>query len=214
MSDLAEKLKIPRTSALVIANKLKKVGLIDCYEKRSHRYWVAASPEKILKKLKDEAFILAGVLPELKSIQRNSVANKPTMRTYAGSKEMHLIFEDILTTKNNFKCIVDWDNLISTFSAGYINDFIETQTQHFLKMDLICFKNEATLLLKANDNKQLRETKFFQKETVLNTATFIYGNKVCIISLNEAFPTGFLIEDPHVSHTMNLFFEQTWQGNS
>ena len=213
LADLAIKLKIPRTSALVVAERLHRGGLMTYYDKRCHRYWVAESPEKLLKKLKEDEMTLMGVLPELKSMQRTPGGEKPTVKTYMGAREIHLMFEDILITKNNFCATVAWHDLIDTFGADYVNYFIENQIKHFLKMRLICSKNESSQKLKELDSKQMRDTRFFSTPTTLNTATFIYGNKVAIISLNPTFPTGFLIEDRDVANTMRVFFEEIWEYN-
>jgi sugar-specific transcriptional regulator TrmB len=211
IADLAAKLKVPRTSAIMLAEKLHKDGLMNYYNKRSHRYWVAESPDKLLNKLKSEEETLISMLPALKLMQKNC-DTKPTVKTYTGSKEIYILLEDIIITKNNFLSIVAWNDFLATFGNGYIEDFLERQAKHFLHMRLICHKKESTLHLKEDDHKQLRETRFFSEQTPLNSATFIYGNKVAIISLNPTFPTGFLIEDADVARTMTIFFEQIWKN--
>lgn len=213
VADLAVKLKLPRTSVIVIAEKLHKDGLMNYYDKRSHRYWVAENPEKLLNKLKAEEVTFESILPRLKSMQKNCYV-KPSVKTYIGPKEIHLILEDIIITQNNFQGIIAWNDLVATFGNGYIEDFIERQVKHFLKMRLICPKNDSTRRLKETDSKQCRDTRFFSQHLPLNTATFMYGNKVAIVSLNPTFPTGFLIEDADVARTMNIFFEELWRTNN
>ena len=105
--------------------------------------------------------------------------------------------------------MVAWNDMVAAFGKDHVDDFIEKQSKSFLKMQLICPRNESTTQLKENDRKQFRETRFFREGMSLDTATFIYGNKVGIISLNSAFPTGFLIEDSHISHAMDVFLKNS-----
>jgi sugar-specific transcriptional regulator TrmB len=213
ISELAQKLKIPRTSAILVAEKLQKDGLMNYYVKRLNKYWVAENPDKLLLKLKDLEIALKVVLPELKSMELKTALGKPTVKVYVGAKELQLIFADIILTKHNFKAIISWDDLVRILGEEYVSNFINTHTKNFLRFRLLTVKNNATQELKLSDNKQLRDTRFLSKNVDgLNTATFIYGNKIAIISLNETLSTGFLIEDIDVFNTMNLFFEELWSN--
>ena len=214
VSDLAEKLKIPRTSAIVIAEKLHKEGLLNYYVKCFNKYWVAENPDNLLLKLKENETTLQAVLPKLKALQSNVSSGKPTARTYVGAKELKFIFEDIILAKKNFRAIIAWNDLNMLFGARYISDFIERYVGHFLRFQLLAPESPQTRSLKESDAKESRETRLLPKHTIsLNTATFMYGNKIALVSLNETLPTGFLIEDSDLSHTMGLFFEELWSHN-
>ena len=91
ISELSEKLKIPRTSALMIAEKLQKDGLLNYYVKRLNKYWVAENPDKLLLKLKELEISLQKVLPALKSMELKTALGKPTVKVYVGAKEIQLI---------------------------------------------------------------------------------------------------------------------------
>ncbi len=213
ISDLAEKLKMPRTSALMIAEKLQKDGLLSYYVKRLNKYWVAENPDKLLLKLNELETSLKEVLPALKAMEMKTVTGKPTVKVYTGAKEIQLIFADIILTKHNFLAIVAWNDLIKILGATFIANFIDTQVSHFLKLRLLVPPSGAGQGLKGCDGRENRETRFFSEHTKsLNTATFIYGNKIAIISLNETLSAGFLIEDADVSATMTVFFEELWTG--
>ena len=211
ISDLAEKLKIPRTSALMIAEKLQKDGLLNYYVKRLNKYWVAEKPDKLLLKLKERETALLSVMPALRLMELKTVLNRPTVKVYVGADEIKLIFADILLTKNNFRAIVAWDDLTKILGERYLTDFTNTQVNHFLKLRLLTPVGETGSALKARDNRENRETRFLSKHTKsLNSATFMYGNKMAIISLNDTLATGFLIEDIDVHNTITVFFEELW----
>ena len=215
ISDLAQKLKIPRTSALMIAEKLQKDGLLSYYVKRLNKYWVAEKPDNLLLKLNEIESMLKSVLPELNAIRLKTAIGKPTVKVYVGAKEIELIFADILLTRNNFRAIVSWSDLSRILGDVYVSGFITAQTSNFLKLRLLTPQSDATISLKERDRKESRDTRFLSKHTSgLNTATFMYGNKIAIISLNETLSTGFLIEDIDVHNTMTVFFEELWSNQS
>ena len=215
ISELSEKLKIPRTSALMIAEKLQKDGLLNYYVKRLNKYWVAENPDKLLLKLKELEISLQKVLPALKSMELKTALGKPTVKVYVGAKEIQLIFDDIILTKNNFRAIIAWEDLQKILGVKYLNEFIYTRVNHFLKLRLLTPFNESTQALKDRDSKEYRDTRFLSKNvSSLNTATFIYGNKIAIISLNENLSTGFLIEDVDVHNTIGILFEELWSANN
>jgi sugar-specific transcriptional regulator TrmB len=211
VSDLATKLKIPRTSANVIIEKLHKAGLLNYYTKRFHKYWVAENPEKLLVKLRADASTLEAAMPALKALQPNVVLGKPVGKTYVGEREIRLILDDIILSKKNFQAIIAWNDWLKLFGSEKAADFIELHRSHFLRMRLLVPESSTTRALKECDTGELRETRFLSKcTTSLNTATLIYANKIAIISLNETLPTGFLIEDTDVHNTMEIFFEELW----
>jgi len=137
ISELAFKLKIPRTSAIVIAEKLQKDGLLSYYVKRLSKYWVAEKPDNLLRKLNETELMLKTVLPELNVLRLKTVAGQPTVKVYVGTKEIQLIFSDILMTRKNFRAIVAWDDLIHIMGREYLTNFIEAHTGQFLKLQLL-----------------------------------------------------------------------------
>lgn len=211
ISDLAQKLKIPRTSALMIAEKLQKDGLLNYYVKRLNKYWVAEKPDMLLLKLKALEVNLLSVMPALKLLELKISLHKPTVKVYVGAEEIKLILADIILTKNNFQAIVAWDSLSTIVGEKYLSDFVDMQVSNFLKLQLLTPFSDLGKALKSRDNKENRSTRFLpQYGEPLNSATFIYGNKIAIISLNDTLATGFLIEDIHVHNTMVSFFEGLW----
>lgn len=213
ISDLAQKLKIPRTSALMIAEKLQKDGLLSYYVKRLSKFWVAENPDKLLLKLSELEETLRSALPELKALEKRVAVGKPTIKVYVGAQEIRLIFADILLTKNNFRAIVAWGELNKVLGAKFVADFTKNRVEHFLKLRLLTPFSATTQKLKDLDLNELRDTRFLSKHTnSLNTAMYMYGNKIAIISLNQTLSTGFLIEDIDVHNTINVLFEELWNA--
>lgn len=72
ISDIAAKLKIPRSSAQVIVDKLHKEGLMNFFVMKRYKYWVAENPEKLLNDLHKREEMVREALPELVAIKRSA----------------------------------------------------------------------------------------------------------------------------------------------
>src|SRR3989338_9953380 len=70
ISDIAEQVKLPRTSVQVIVDKLHKEGLMNFYVMRRYKYWVAENPERLLTNLKKREEIMREAMPELVAIKK------------------------------------------------------------------------------------------------------------------------------------------------
>lgn len=72
VSDIAAKLKIPRSSAQAILDKLYKEGVVNFYVMKRYKYWVAENPEKLLNSLHKREEVMRDALPELMAIKQSS----------------------------------------------------------------------------------------------------------------------------------------------
>lgn len=213
VSDLAHKTEMPRTSVQEVLINMQKKGMVSSYSKQTHKYWVAANPEKLLTSLQENEEVLKSLIPDLQTLRPQNFA-KPQVKVYSGVKEIKVIMDDIIETKHHILALISWDDWIGFFGQEYISDFIERRYRHFLKIKIITPRTALSQKLKMNDEKQLRLTRFLPEKIDLKRITnFIYGNKIAIISLNKQEPTGILIEDADVSYGNTLYFENLWQNS-
>lgn len=70
ISDIAAKLKIPRTSAQAIVDKLYKDGLMNFYVQRRYKYWVAEKPERLLANLQKREEAIRAAMPRLDAMRK------------------------------------------------------------------------------------------------------------------------------------------------
>ena len=213
ISDISAKIKMPRTSAQIIINKLHKDGLMNFYIKRRYRYWTAENPEKLLIRLREKEAALRAVMPELAALRRNT-GEKPRIKVFTGADEIKLILEDIVAAKHHILGIVAWDKWIELFGRDYLDDFIESRRKHFLKIRLLAPKTPLSIRLREKDAKELRETRFWPEDIHIENSNFIYANKIAIISLSKKQPTGVIIEDADVQSMMSVFFELLWNQSA
>lgn len=92
ISDIAEKVKLPRTSVQVIVDKLHKGGLMNFYVMRRYKYWVAEDPGRLLHNLKQKQTLVEEALPRLSALKQNG-KNK-SFRKNSHSVELFRILAD------------------------------------------------------------------------------------------------------------------------
>lgn len=210
ISDIAAKVRLPRSSAQVVVDKLHKDGLMNFYVQRRYKYWVAENPERLLARLREREDDIRAVLPALAGMRRTH-DEKPSVRVFLGVDQIRLIYDDMLATKQQILGIVPWDDWVRLLGHGFMEDFIERRVRQFLHIRLITPKVAVTAGLKARDARELRETRYAPKDANIHTTTFIYGTKVAMVSLNKKLPTAIVIDDADIRATFAMFFEQLWE---
>ena len=209
VTDVAAKTKMPRSSTQVILETLHKDGLVNFYERRRYKYWLAENPSKLLARLESRKNTIQAVLPQLEAL-RHGESGTPRVKVFTGVDEIRLIYEDMLETKQHIQGVIPWEDWILLLGRGFMEDFIERRIRHYLRMRLLIPKSPVAISLHARDSKELRETRFLPEHMHVNTTTLLYGPKVAIVSLNKKLPTAVLIEDHDVSATVNAFFDNLW----
>lgn len=209
ITDLAEKVGMPRTSVQTIIADMHKRGLMNYYQKKRRRYWVAENPEKLLITLKEREAALKSIMPELQS-KRFGQGGRPIVRIYHGKDEIKLIMDDMVDSKRHINAIVSWDDWREYFGNDYVSDLIERRYKHFLRIRLLTPPTQSAKELKRRDAQEMRQTRFLPKHMSINNSNFMYGNTLAVISLNKRQPVGIIMEDPDIAHTANVLFECAW----
>jgi PAS domain S-box-containing protein len=70
ISDIAKKVRMPRTSVQAIMNRLHSDGLVNFYVMRRYKYWVAENPKYILFNLQKKEGVLSEAIPALSEIRK------------------------------------------------------------------------------------------------------------------------------------------------
>lgn len=214
VSEVALKVKMPRSTAQTALDQLHKDGLINFYVRKRYKYWVAEIPEKLIAMVKEKEETLVSSLKNLILHQRGK-NGKPTVKVFTGADEIRLIHNIMVAAKHHISAIIPWESWTALLGREYLNDFIALRVRHFLTIRVLTPETLETRKLKNNDKKELRQIAFLPSHVKIEDALFIFGDSVAIISLNESQPTGVIIDDPATARMMKIFFEDFWrQGNA
>jgi len=135
-TEIAEKAKLPRTTANLAIKSLHEKGLMNAFLKGRRKIWAAENPERLLISLHENEAALKTILPELQSL-RHETGVRPTVRAYGGVEEIKQIMADVLDTKHHISAIVNWDEWIKLLGKEWVDDFIENRQRHFLKIRIL-----------------------------------------------------------------------------
>jgi sugar-specific transcriptional regulator TrmB len=214
ITDLAEKLNLPRTSVQVFVNKLHADGVMNFYKSKRRTYWSAEKPDIFFKILKEKEIALETIFSKLDKLKPAESEVKPSIKVFCGIEEIKLIYDDMLTTKHDISAIIPWERWNSLLGNQFIKDFVELRVNHFLKIRILTHKTPETVALKERDSKEMRMTNFMPNHIDIRDTILIYENKIAIISLNKKFPTGVVIGDTTTGYTMRAIFEDMWDKYS
>jgi hypothetical protein len=148
--------------------------------------------------LKEREALVKKILPELNSLSE-SVGKRPNVEVYIGQEGLKTIFENILNESKSFLCIASKIHLVKLFKY-YFPHFVKRRIKKRIKVKIIC---ESQPIDKKASYKLLKQK--------IKTATWIYNNKIAMISL-EKEPIGILINEKNFYETHKMMFDLLWDN--
>ena len=76
ITDIAAKVKMPRSTVQMIVDRLHEDGLMNFYVMRRYKYWVAERPDRLLENLKKRQEVIEEAMPKLDAVRREGKKNK------------------------------------------------------------------------------------------------------------------------------------------
>lgn len=208
-SDIAARVRLPRTSVQLMVDRLHKDGLMNFYVKRRYKYWIAEHPEKLITESHEREAALRAVMPEL-SAMLGGGGGRPMVKTFVGSEQLRRVHEDILAAGHSLCAILAWDEWSAIMGREYVADFATRRIGLHIRAQILAPKTEATLRLKGCEARELCQVRLLPAGFLIADAIFIYADKVAIVCLNELRPTAVLIDDPGINATMAAIFHRFW----
>lgn len=211
---LAQTAKVNRGTTYDILKNLISQGLVSYYNKKSHQYFAAEPPEKLVLALEQKQRDLVAVkekirqnLPELQFLFGQK-GGKPLMKLYEGTKGIKQILEDVLDT-----VVKSEDKIYYVYSSANVRqnvyqsmpDFSDKRIKKKIKVKTIALGPGGQLV-------GLDERKWLSTEASASaTYELIYSGKVVHISLdNSENPVGVMIENSAIFDTQRMIFEFNW----
>jgi len=215
-SNIARKAGINRATCYHTLNNLKKKGFINSFNK-GKILWFNAEPPQVIANIQEEKFTKAKeLIPQLLSIA-NTSALKPKIRFYEGIEGVKIIFEDILTTKDELLGYTNIKTLGALFK-DYFKNYCQQKIEKGIKTRNISPATEnATDIINQfyppNYDKNLVEILLVNNEEFyFENDISIYENKVAVVSLNPDEVMGLIIESPTLAKSMRSIFNLAWLG--
>lgn len=207
VQDIAKKAGIYRTYTYELLRSLKEKGVVSYIIKSGKQYFEVANPEKLLDILKEREEKLKVVLPELRKVYKSAV-KRPNIEVYEGKEGLKTIFNDMVKEKKEILNMASGKDLFSILKFEY-PFYIKKRIQNKISTRVITEKGELNYQYKKTGTNDFRKMRFLPNDKSFTNATFVYGDKVAIMSIKKEL-IGVLIADEEIAKNHRLAFEILW----
>lgn len=191
ISDIAAKVKLPRTSTQLLMDKLHKDGLVNFYVQRRYKYWVAEKPERLLQIIQKREEDMREALPALTALKRAGMKKRGH-----GDPDSGLgLFRMFADTSNqpmliaNGEVEIEYVNTAWEKQFGYLLEEVQGQNPRILQSG----QTRAEVYMKMW--KHLKAGQMFQSDEIIDKRK----DGTCFTLLTTVIP---------VTHNNALFYIQ------
>lgn len=208
-SRIAERSRVPRTTAYDVIHSLMEKGLVCCVKQDNVSFFEANTPEALISSLDEKRELLSSVLPEFKKIK--PVASGSVAESLSGAAGIKTAMEDVLAEKKPALAFCSDRNLRNLFKI-YVPQFIKKRIEAGIFIKVIAEDtSHARKALKEKDKGELRETRFIPNFDLIPCTVYIYGDNVALLNTNPDEPSAMLVRDKNIAATLKLLFELLWE---
>lgn len=215
VSIIAKHLQTPRSSMYVTLEKLKKLNLIEEFERMGITYIKCIPIDSItdLLKVKERQVeqsinILQEKMPELKALE-NRLSIFPTVRFFQGKKSVMAIYEEILKEKEFYATFSP--HIVKKIMPEYVHKLAEEllKKKGSAKEILVCSKEAEEY--KEKFHSQKHQIKILPKGRTFESDNIITKEKIYLISYGENQISGTEIHNKSLAKTHRVLFEELWE---
>lgn len=209
---VARKAGLQRTTAYDVLARLTEEKLVTTVQKRGKVYVAAEDPRRLLRLFDERQRALSIALPELQSLYNRS-GIKPKIRYYEGRDGLATVFEDTLECHSkHLRAILSMADVRE--APGNEEEYIAERVKRGIHLRVI--RSPAKELgddLWPTSTAELRELRYAPHGTVFSMTTWIYDDKVSMISSSrENF--GIIMESAEFGQTMTNLFTVLWAAST
>lgn len=214
VQNIAKKAGIKRPTAYIIIDSLISKSLFYQTFKGKKRYFGAQNPKDLENGLKQKAFELARIMPELNSIYNTSEV-KPKVRYYEGVAGAITVYNDTVDSSEEGGEVLEITgikNIFEIFPKEYAPEYYTKRIRKNIKAKVIAVDSEESREWQKNAEEEMREI-FLIPENEHNFLgdMIIFGSKVALISYKENF-MAIVIESKEIVNMFKFTFYLSWNN--
>ncbi|HIH32158.1 TPA: hypothetical protein HA235_05610 [Candidatus Woesearchaeota archaeon] len=209
---LIRKLHMHRAAVYDLLDMLIEKGIVSYVIQANRKCFEAQDPDRLLEyleskksELDEKKLELEKILPELHL--RKKLSKEQEANIYKGKKGLKSIFEDILKDKREWLIFGASGKFKELFPAYYIH-FHNRRVDSKIHMKIL-FNNSIRKERREKDLK-LSEIRYLSDKYLTPSTTYIYNDKVVIISWGEE-PIAFMIKSEEIAGSYRQFFAILWK---
>ena len=207
---LSEITGINRVTLYSILESLIKKGMAGSTIIESSKHFYTIDPDKILEQLEERKKRFKEIIPILKE-KIQTIGLKPEVQFYEGVKGIIAVESDVLNTKKEFFAYGSFDIYNKILKYTGIS-FRKKRIAKKLKVTAITDSSAVHHELFEKEEYQ-KYSKLIILESLRNMPswTYIYNNKVAIISFEKENPNIIVIDSKPVYEKEKMVFELLWK---
>ena len=207
---ITKKSGIHRRTIYDALDRLAEKGLISYIVKNNRKYFEAASPEQIVRLMKEKEDEVKNSLPELMKRFTGTKSKEETL-FYKGKDGLKTAFEDQISELGGKASGTGKEILVLGASSQakeilsfYLHWYTQRRKENKIKLRII-----SDISSKGKMTAPLSEFRYLSN--LGPTAMNIYGDKVSIILWSKEKPIAIIIKNKEISDSYRVFFEQMWR---
>ncbi|PWB57567.1 MAG: transcriptional regulator TrmB [Bradyrhizobiaceae bacterium] len=209
--DIAAKAGITRTNAYDVFARLLELGLVTQVGGAASKTMMvgAEPPDQLVELFEARRRRLDALLPELRSLH-NRASGKPRVRFYQGLEGIKLVLNDTLTVRDKrLLGILSMRDLFVVPGRTWMNDFVRRRIEAGVFMRVIRSPVKDIANVWPPSAEDLRDVRFASADFVFTMTSYIYNNKVAIISSQQE-NFAMTIESEEFALMQRNLFEALW----
>lgn len=198
---LAEKTGLDRTLMYQITNRLIEEGIVSYIVKNNVRYFSAADPETLLKKLQEKEQQLEQILPELKARQK-LFRPETKVELYRGREGINTILKMIIRDRQPYHILGGAHEATIVFELEN-TIFVKHAEKARLPGKIIARKGDSFFIGKDE------EFRYVPEHLISSTSMIMWGTKTAVFVWSEPY-YALLIESEEIAKNNLAMFHHMW----
>lgn len=198
--------KLPKSTVYDVLDSLSKKGLVHIYPKGNRRHFSISDPEIILEKIRSKENTVLSIMPELKALHYSS-NQKPRVRFYDNEEGIAIVQKEILEEAKEVFAIISAEDVKFEIFAS----FVEKRVKKKIPIKAIFRDSPEASQYKANDRRELRQSKIINTNFDFSSLEYIWENKVAVLTLKNNIAVT-IIEDVEIYKIHRAMFESIWNS--
>jgi len=214
---IAHKAGISRTNAYDVLGRLLRKGTVTQLERGSGKKKrkfdvVAEDPARLLGVVEEQRTVAEGLLPQLRSIYSRSTV-KPRVRLYEGLDGIRTVLYDTLKCRSKkLLGILSMRDLLDVPGREETDEYIRQRIREGIALRVLRSREKDVGDLWPSGAAALRELRYTPPGVVFTMTTWIYDEKVAIVSSRrENF--GMTIESEEFARMQENLFSILWAAS-
>ncbi len=208
--EFAKQANLPRTTIYPIIENLQRRGYFQLRIEKGHTHYVAEPPSTFLKRLEEREEKFKELLPSLEAL-RGTTHDNIGVTMYEGSDGFRQFWQKLFRSGVKEYCLLTSAvGLREYVHEDYlIKHIIASRIKLGIKSRQLIPENLITKKIVANDQKELRESRFLPTNISLPATMLIFGNEVAFVTTRKENSV-ILVASGDIAATLHATFELLW----